>query len=142
MTANRWGVRLLGFSIVTTVVIFAIADVFNSEHLFNPNWPPHARLHNAMQATTLAILSGVSLYALMRRPRSRATLAVAALAPASFWPGLLIAPLVPGTSLYASEALRSLGFPINLVIAIVWLILTATAYLLAVRGLPDDRAAG
>lgn len=141
MSANKWGIRLIGFSIVTTILIVAVADVFNQEHLFNPNWPPHARLHNAMQATTLVIVSLVSFYALMRTPRSRASLAVAVLAPSSFWPGLLIAPLVPGTSLYASEALRSLGFPINLVIAIVWLILTASGYFLAVRGFPRERAA-
>ncbi|MBC8050408.1 MAG: hypothetical protein H7X92_09725 [Chitinophagales bacterium] len=140
MTASKWGVRLLGFSIVTTLAIVAVADVFNAEHLFNPNWPPHARLHNAMQATTLTILCIVSFIALMRTPRSRESLAIAALAPISFWPGLLLAPLVPGTSLYASEELRSLGFPINLVIAVLWLCLTVAAYVLATRGLPRNGA--
>lgn len=117
-----------------------MADVFNSLHLFNPNWPPHARLHNAMQAVMLVIVAAASASALWRKPRSRFSIAIAALAPMAFFAGLVIAPLAPGTSLYASEELRSFGFPINLALAIFWLALTATGWLLAARDLPPEPA--
>lgn len=128
MTAQAWGRAILGFSVVTTVLIVAAADVFNSTHLFNPAWPPHARFHNAMQASTLLLTSGVSLWGLRRRRYG-----VAAIAPATFWPGLFMALPVPGTSVYATDAMRDAGVPINLILAAIWLGLTALGHRLATR---------
>ncbi|WP_282875712.1 hypothetical protein [Pseudomonas peli] len=116
MTRAALGKTLLGFAIVATVAIVAIADVFNATHLFNPDWPGHARFHIGMQFTTLVIVSLFSLAALRR-----GQVWTAALAPASFWPGLFVAYLIPGTDVYASEALRELGTPINLILAAVLL---------------------
>lgn len=120
MTRQTLGQLLLGFVIVATVVIVAIADVFNTSHLFNPDWPGHARFHIGMQFTTLLLVSLFSLAALLR-----GQIWAAALAPGSFWPGLLVAYLIPGTDVYASEPLRELGVPINLVLAVVLLLMTA-----------------
>lgn len=133
---HRLGIWMIGFSLVTTVVLFLIADVFNAAHLFNPNWPPHAKLHNAMHAVMLLIVATVSAVALARKPRSRASIGVAVLTAMSFWPGLILSPLIPGTSLYATEELRSLGFPINFVLSVVWIVLTASGWWLAARDLP------
>lgn len=116
MTRAALGKTLLGFAIVATVAIVAIADVFNATHLFNPDWPGHARFHIGMQFTALVIVSLFSLAALRR-----GQVWTAALAPASFWPGLFVAYLIPGTDVYASEALRELGTPINLILAAVLL---------------------
>ena len=120
MTRQTLGQLLLGFAIVATVVIVAIADVFNTSHLFNPDWPGHARFHIGMQFTTLLLVSLFSLAALLR-----GQIWAAALAPGSFWPGLLVAYLIPGTDVYASEPLRELGVPINLVLAVMLLLMTA-----------------
>ena len=120
MTRQTLGQLLLGFVIVATVVIVAIADVFNTSHLFNPDWPGHARFHIGMQFTTLLLVSLFSLAALLR-----GQIWAAVLAPGSFWPGLLVAYLIPGTDVYASEPLRELGVPINLVLAVVLLLMTA-----------------
>lgn len=120
MTRAALGKGLLGFAIVATVAIVAIADVFNATHLFNPDWPGHARFHIGMQFTTLVLVSLFSLVAL-RRGQAWA----AALAPGSFWPGLFVAYLIPGTDVYASQALRELGVPINLLLAAVLLGITA-----------------
>ncbi|MGL5839239.1 MAG: DUF6640 family protein [Sphingorhabdus sp.] len=122
-TIGRW---LLGFVITATVVVVAIADVFNATHLFNPAWPPHARFHNAMQAGTLLLMSAASLWGLARHNH-----VLAALAPATFWPGLFIALPVPGTSVHASPELAQLPIPINLAIAAASLALTALGYWLA-----------
>lgn len=125
MTRAAMGKTLLGFAIVATVAIVAIADVFNATHLFNPDWPGHARFHIGMQFTTLVIVSLFSLAALRR-----GQVWTAALAPASFWPGLFVAYLIPGTDVYASEALRELGTPINLILAGVLLGITGLGVVL------------
>ena len=125
MTRSSLGKALLGFAIVATVAIVAIADVFNATHLFNPDWPGHARFHIGMQFTTLVIVSLFSLAALRR-----GQIWTAALAPASFWPGLFVAYLIPGTDVYASEALRELGTPINLILAAVLLGVTGLGVVL------------
>ena len=91
MNAQTWGRTILGFSIATTVLIVAVADVFNTTHLFNPAWPPHARFHNAMQAWTLLLVSAVSFAALLR-----GRFGVATIAPATFWPSLWLSLPVPG----------------------------------------------
>ena len=65
---------------------------------------------------------------------TRSHYGVATLAPATFWPGLFMALPVPGTSVYASDGLRELGIPINLVLAALWLVLTAAGYRLAAHG--------
>ncbi|NBN64805.1 hypothetical protein GWI72_13600 [Microvirga tunisiensis] len=114
---------MLGVSVMGTVVTVAVADVFNATHLFNPDWPAHARFHIAMQFTALCLVSLVSLWALFGAARAGQAW-LAALAPATFWPGLLVAWMVPGTDPYATEALRSTGVPINIIAAVVFLGIT------------------
>lgn len=127
LTASR---ALLFFSVVGTVVIVAIADVFNSTHLFNPDWPAHARFHIAMQFTALALISCASFGALFGQA-SRPKAWLAALAPVTFWPGLIVAWAVPGTDPYATEALRAVGVPINIVLAVIFLGLVALGIFLS-----------
>lgn len=121
---------LLGFAIVGTVAIVAVADVFNATHLFNPYWPGHARFHIGMQFTTLLLVSAASLWALTG-PLARGRALLAALAPATFWPGLFVAYAIPGTDVFAREALREMGVPVNLILAGVFLALTALGVALA-----------
>lgn len=109
---------------------FALADVVNELHLFNPDWPPHARFHNAMQGTALLLMSVVSFVALFG-PLSWRKALVASLAPITFWPGLLVAWFVPGTSPYASKALEEIGVPINMGLAAVFILLTLGGLCLA-----------
>ncbi|HEY9844560.1 MAG TPA: hypothetical protein V6D03_00010 [Candidatus Caenarcaniphilales bacterium] len=121
--------NLLIFCNIATIVIVAIADALNKTHLFNPSWPGHARFHIGMQFTTLLLMTAVSLFVLLRkRVISQGELAVGALAPATFWPGLFVAYIIPGTDIYATEELRQLGIPINLVLAAVFLLLTLLSW--------------
>lgn len=126
MNSQALGKGLLAFSILATVAIVAIADVFNATHLFNPEWPGHARFHIGMQFTTLVLVSTFSLVAL-----KSGNVMAATLAPASFWPGLFVAYLIPGTDVYASQALKEIGIPINLVLAAVFIAATALGMKLA-----------
>jgi hypothetical protein len=117
MSGSRSTKVMLAALTILTVLIVAVADVFNATHLFNPDWPGHARFHIGMQFTTLVLVSAVSLAAL-RGALTRERLLIGALATLSFWPGLLVALLIPGTDVYASDELRDVGFPINIVLAI------------------------
>lgn len=61
-------VILLGFIIVVVIPVLEI----NDSHLFNPDWPPHARLHEAWQLGTNA---GIALMAIWMTLRGQNRLA-------------------------------------------------------------------
>jgi hypothetical protein len=136
MSGQRSTKMMLAALTILTVLIVAVADVFNATHLFNPNWPGHARFHIGMQFTTLVLVSAVSLSALAG-PLTRDRLFIGAMATLSFWPGLLVALIIPGADVYASEELRDVGFPINIALAIAFI---AGGLFAVLRGLRGVRA--
>ena len=75
-----------------TAVGGAVVDT-NRTHLFNPNWPPHARFHDAQTISLGALLGGAGLYALHGRGDETAGAAL----PALFWVSMASAFLYPGT---------------------------------------------
>ena len=80
--AGRW---ILSSVAALTAAGGFLAD-WNRTHLFNPNWPPHAKFHDA-QSILLGSFLGVSgLYLLWRRgEHPESDLALGALLPAFFW---------------------------------------------------------
>jgi hypothetical protein len=130
MTRDTAARATLAFAGFATVAIVAVADVFNATHLFNPDWPGHARFHIGMQFTTLVLVTLLSLGAL-RGPLSGPRALVGAAAPLTFWPGLLVAWMIPGTDPYASEALRATGVPINIALALLFITITLAGLWLA-----------
>jgi hypothetical protein len=121
---GRW---LAGFLTITTVASVGVADVFNTTHLFNPDWHGHARFHIGMQFTTLVLTACLSL-SVLRGEMNKLKRLVAVAAPLTFWPGLLVAWFIPGTDVYASEELRQLGVPINIILAVFFLVLSALSF--------------
>ena len=120
---------------VATVGIFAVADMFRDTHLWNPAWPGHARFHLGIQFTSLSLLAAVGTYFLLRRKEvSRAELVIGTLAPATFWPGLFVAALIPGADVYSTEGARQNGYPANLAVAGFMVALTALGWMWSVRG--------
>ncbi len=58
----------------------------NRTHLFNPNWPPHAKYHDAQTILLGSLLRVSGLYFLRRRSRHpERDLALGALLPSFFW---------------------------------------------------------
>ena len=80
----------LGRWVLSSVAALTAAGGFladwNRTHLFNPNWPPHAKFHDA-QSILLGTLLGTSgLYFLWRGDRhQQRNLALGALLPSFFW---------------------------------------------------------
>ncbi|RAZ76776.1 DUF6640 family protein [Planococcus halotolerans] len=87
---------------LTTVGGF-IAD-WNKTHLFNPNWPPHAKFHDAMSITIATFLGGAGMYLLLRKGEylQRDT-QMAAMLPAFFWASQGISFAFPGAKGLESE---------------------------------------
>jgi hypothetical protein len=93
MSAGR---TILNIVAGATLVGGFAAD-WNRTHLFNPNWPPHARFHDAMTISLGALLGAGGLYALNHPSTDpdRDTTLGAAL-PATFWVSMGAAFAYPG----------------------------------------------
>ena len=77
----------------------AVLPATARQHLWNPVWAPHAKMHNG-QTMLLGILNGtLSLIILFSFPQTTLRLFFVAAALAAFyWVALLLAALFPGTA--------------------------------------------
>ncbi|KAH9908172.1 hypothetical protein F4778DRAFT_466254 [Xylariomycetidae sp. FL2044] len=77
-----------------------IAD-YGHTHMFNPNWPPHAKFHNG-QTMTLSVLLGLAtLFYTWRKPLTptlrKEFMSISAFVGSIYWLAGLAAILFPGT---------------------------------------------
>ncbi|MGW4844565.1 DUF6640 family protein [Nocardia brasiliensis] len=93
---------------VITMLSAVLADLvipdLAAQHAFNPNWPPHAKFHDAqyMVMTVLLGLAGLVLALWPGRDTRRGTLCAAAVV-AIPWLGMAGALLFPDTATYDPE---------------------------------------
>jgi hypothetical protein len=137
MKRSLLGKSILSFVLVVGAVVSTAVD-WNTTHLFNPAWHPHARFHDALFLLFLNAMSLVVLWLLWRQSKEpEIGVTVAALFSAAVWtPFFYIEALIPGTSLLASDnvpvlTVGAMTFPPNLVIAAVLFLLTVIGYGLA-----------
>ena len=122
MSAARILFIFLGsFSAVATL----LSD-FNRLHIFNPNWPPHARFHAAAYAILNILGSLLAAFLALKEPFGNASLYFAAsllfLSVFTFF----LALAVPGTSPVASSAERHMwNIPVSVCMAGVFALLVA-----------------
>jgi hypothetical protein len=85
---------------VAAVTIFGsfLAD-WNTTHIYNPNWPPHARFHNG-QTMSVGVLLGLAalFFTWRRKGDARTNLISAALFDAFYWISQAMAFLFPGVA--------------------------------------------
>ncbi|HEX7304512.1 DUF6640 family protein [Lentzea sp.] len=74
---------------------------WNETHIHNPDWPPHAKFHNAQTMSTGAVLGAAATYLLWGRHGAWTTqrLQVTTAAASIYWVTQLSATLYPGTAL-------------------------------------------
>ncbi|MBO3681999.1 DUF6640 family protein [Streptomyces sp. NEAU-YJ-81] len=94
---------VVGAALVVTGVGPLLADFVvprsARQHLHNPNWPPHAKFHNAQYIVMGMLSGGLGLRVLSRRGGDqRAQLYTAAAIGAVPWLGMFGASLFPGTA--------------------------------------------
>jgi hypothetical protein len=89
--------------LVTAVAVLTscLAYVFdwNETHVYNPNWPPHAKFHNAQTLLLGPLLGAVSLYLLW----GKHDLHTAILTSSLYWISQLGSLAFPGTALVDPE---------------------------------------
>ena len=137
MNRRKLGKSILSFVQVVGAVVATAVD-WNTTHLFNPTWHPHARFHDALFLLLLDGMSLVVLWLLWRQSNEPGLgLKVAAMFSAAAWtPFFYIEALIPGTSLLAANdvpvlKVGGMTFPPNLIVAAVLFLLTVIAYWLA-----------
>jgi hypothetical protein len=123
----------IAFWLVTTVAVVTsfLAYVFdwNETHVYNPNWPPHAKFHNAQTLLLGSLLGVVSLYFLWGRHDLRSAIPTCSL----YWIAQLGSLAFPGTALVDPEfrdRYEKRG-PMQPLLASILLLLLFTAWVVA-----------
>jgi hypothetical protein len=105
MIATKKSKLSSGRIILTVVGLFTaispyVAD-WNSTHIYNPTWPPHAKFHNAQTMVLGLFLGLISLYCIWLRSSVslRQSLNEAVCVASLYWLSQLPAILFPGTML-------------------------------------------
>jgi hypothetical protein len=112
-----FGKSLLTLANVITVAAPVTAD-WNDSHIFNDQWPAHARFHGVTALAMSATLSSASTVALWSDASSQdsATRLFAAAVPVAYWAPFFLATLVPGTAVDdpPHHVRRVAGVPVSL----------------------------
>jgi len=91
-------------SIATLTAAGGFLADWNRTHLFNPNWPPHAKFHDALSIILGSLLGVSGLYFLCRRSgHPENNLALGTLLPAFFWAAQGASFVFPGAEGFESE---------------------------------------
>jgi hypothetical protein len=94
---SQAGRIILTVPLAAGIIAFA-AFQWNTTHVFNPKWHPHARFHAVQLGLFFIALSAIGLWLVWGSAISPPTAAwLAAAVPVVFWGGEFAALLVPGT---------------------------------------------
>ena len=95
--------RILTLVAALTMVGGFLAD-WNRTHLFKPDWPPHARFHDALSIVLGSLLGASGLYFLRRKGKDpESDLRLGALLPAFFWVAQGTSFAFPGAEGFEAE---------------------------------------
>ena len=127
-----------GRVLITLVALWAAFGSYifdwNSTHIFNPRWPPHAKFHNAQSmllGTTIGMLSLWVLWSEEDVPNLRLRLAV--ILASLYWMTQAGAIMFPGTALVDPEFVHPGQLPAQLIVDVVMLAMLGTGLFLEAR---------
>ena len=125
------GKYLISFIAVFTILSPYLAD-WNETHIYNPNWPPHAKFHNAQTMVFGALLGLLSLWALWLRHSvsAKEQLKQGALFASLYWLAQMPAILFPGTAFTDKGGLKMpivFGIQTNQLVMCIFFILPIIA---------------
>lgn len=141
--ARHWTVARVLTAFVGVITVFGalIADAIGpaaAQHLFNANWPPHAKFHDAQYIVMSMLIGVIALVLLARTGHDSSTgLLVPAAILSTPWLGMFGALVFPGTSMLDPEfdtpSAYVLGVHPQILVAAVLLGVLLTAVLLDIR---------
>lgn len=147
--ARHWTVARILVTVVAVATIFGalIADALGpgaAQHISNPNWPPHAKFHDAQYIVMSMLLGVIALVLLVRKSSNgKAAVLISALMLSTPWLGMFGALLFAGTSMLDPEfdvpSAYVLGVHPQILIAAVLLTVLSVAVVLTVRS-PGNRS--
>ena len=139
MSKQKSAKILLSVLTVATTLVSVVAD-WNGSHIFNPDWPPHARFHDIMLLTLLVGLLPLLLWLLWRKSAEpEVAIKVTTAILLIFWGSFYLNYLIPGTSPRAFPDIPPpslYGIPLypNMVVAAIIIVLSLIAYSLYSSG--------
>jgi hypothetical protein len=101
----------VGLLLLTAVNLFQAIGTYaadwNKTHIYNSNWPPHAKFHNAQTMAMAAVLAVASLYFVWRKGGDASTnVLAAAILSAVYWVTQGLANFYPGVAWTDPEFLK------------------------------------
>jgi len=123
---SRIAVTLNGIVFILLIPYLEIS----ATHVFNPDWPGHARLHEVWQLLTNAVLSVVAIWLVWRGTHSALALLIALILSGTFVGAYLMMDLYDGTMKH-SDGSELLVLGVNPAIAIMVVLSVVLAIALA-----------
>jgi hypothetical protein len=111
--------RILYSLIAAIIAIGSFAADYNETHIFNPNWPPHAKFHGG-QTLSMSVLLGLMTIVFAWRKagdRTTAVFTTAAFA-ALYWISQAAAILYPGTTFFDPQFVTPDSYPLGIAIQV------------------------
>ena len=126
---------IIGKILITIVAIWAAGGSYifdwNETHIYNPNWTPHAKFHNAQTMLLGTVIGLLSLWLLWFQNGEQTMMLRLSMVLASFyWITQAGSISFPGTALVDPEFARPGQLPAQLIVDVVMLAMLALAYLL------------
>ncbi len=116
--------QLAKFSVGLSAAIFAglipVLEI-NATHLFNPEWPEHARLHEAWQLLTNAGISLVAVACVWTRRATKLGLALAMIICGAFLVAWILGGTYGGSMLHTDGTQMAIG-GINVAVIVVFIV--------------------
>ncbi|CAA0108842.1 Uncharacterised protein [Halioglobus japonicus] len=116
----------VGLSAIVFAVLIPVLEL-NSTHLTNPEWPSHARLHEAWQLLTNAAISVLALGCVWTNRAPRIGISLALMIGVSFLTAWALGSIYGGSMLHTDGTQMAVG-GINVAVIVV---IALTALLLA-----------
>ena len=116
MEIAKWMIALVAVFNFGGLFVDGLLPVTARTHLYNPNWPPHAKFHNCqtmLLGVSLGVISLILLFAV--KPLTFPLLALAAAVGGVYFVAMLvIVPLFPGTDWVDPEFKNAFPKPLGL----------------------------
>lgn len=135
----------IGKVLVTIVALITLGGAYladwNKTHIFNPNWPPHAKFHNAQTMLMSTVLGLLTLWFLwMQKGDKLSTFRLSIIFASIYWITQAGAILFPGTALFDPEFSYLGQWPVQLILEAVMFLMLIIAYILESNRLKRIRA--